>query len=463
MDSIIRIIKHTGLLSAVAWAGKQRFRCQHFCGKAGRGFLALASVPSRARILLNTQEPCKTKRWGPVADFIRAVFFSILGIVCLRDECIVHLPSRYDHTSVLTNMSVLDGIALRSINATTPGEGFFIYRYFLSKKDEEPRLEYYDGGKIPTTQVSLRINRPWSEHKGGRNNIISLGLSEVLLHFRQIGANTSKKENIWVVEQPTSKDVKTHTQFLGNLIRAEILEIGVILIGFAIPAVCFGSFEVRLVSILGLAAILLLEGILSQKIGKHFHLSNCDYLAQDDFAMLHLILCSQVGSILSRQKLDTQLSFPPPEFVEVTMVGRGSQDDFKILAKTRLEVRHIDDPEHGPHFRTATMPYTNYPMFYLTLIHGLFWCLSTTLLPNYNYHKVVLATIAVINGLLKIFIPVSGLPWLAVIFVLADSYLDYVGYRHSPNINPWIQPVRDLPQILPAIGIFGAIYDALKI
>jgi hypothetical protein len=64
---------------------------------------------------------------------------------------------------------------------------------------------------------------------------------------------------------------------------------------------------------------------------------------------------------------------------------------------------------------------------------------------------------------LKSIVPVPGLPWLAGIFVLADSYMDYVGFRHNPNINPWIRPFRDLPQVLPAIGIFGAIYDALKI
>ena len=463
MDSIFRAIKHTGLLSTVAWAGKQRFQCQYFCGKAGRGFLALAAVPSRVRILRNIQEPCNIKRWGPVAEYMRAVLFSILGIVCLRDECIVNFPCPYDHTSLLADVSVLNETALRSVNVATPGEGVFVYRYFLSKKDEEPRLESYDGGKIPTTKVPLRISRPWTKDTISKNDEITLSDDQVLLHFRQIGANTTKKEYNWVIKRPKDEDIVGHARFLGSLIQSEILETAVVLIGFAILAICFGPLELQVTSFICLAAILLLEGILSLEVDKHFHLSERGSLAQDGFAMLHLILCSQAGSILSRQKLDSESSFPLPDYVEVTMIGRRSQNDFKVLARTRVEVRHIDDPEYGPHFRTATMPYTTGPILYLTLAHGFFWCLSTTLLPNYNYHKKVLATIAAVNGLLKFMVPVTSLPWLAGIFVLADSYMDYVGFRRNPNINPRIRPFRDLPQVLPAIGVFGAIYDALRI
>src|SRR2546421_9641428 len=109
------------------------------------------------------------------------------------------------------------------------------------------------------------------------------------------------------------------------------------------------------------------------------------------------------------------------------------------------------------------MPYTTAPVFCLTFAHGLFWCLSTTLLPNYNYRKNMLAIIAAVNGLLKTTVPPAGLPWLAGIFVLADAFTQYVGFREDPNLDPRIRPFRDLPQVLPAIGIFGAIYDALKI
>lgn len=212
----------------------------------------------------------------------------------------------------------------------------------------------------------------------------------------------------------------------------------------AILATYFGPFGLRLTSLLVLAAVLLFEGTLSWKVWKYFQPIGRAIPARDDFAMLHLILCSQAGSILSRKSPHSRLFLPVPEYVEVTMIGRRQQSikpdvgananpnedavlaaehgavgsteareristtqqslppafqvQFKVIAKTLLEIHHRDDVEYGPHFRSATMPYITAPVFYLTFAHGLFWCLSTTLLPNRNYRKIFLQSLRLSMG-----------------------------------------------------------------
>lgn len=207
-----------------------------------------------------------------------------------------------------------------------------------------------------------------------------------------------------------------------------------------------------------------MKQILWQKIWKYFQPLDRSFLAQDVFIMLHLILCSLARSILSQQRPNSQFFIPLPEHVEVTMIGRRSQNGFKVLAKTRLEVRHIDDPEYGQRFRKATMPYTAAAIFYLTLAHGFFGVCQLLFCQTTIITRLCLGSvIAVVNGLLEFIVPVPALRWIAGIVVLADSNMDYVGFRHNPNINPRIRLFRDLPQVLPAIQFFGAIQDALRI
>jgi hypothetical protein len=90
---------------------------------------------------------------------------------------------------LLQNATALNRTVLGRVNTVT-GEGLFKYRYFLSKKDEDTRLVSYDGGKIPTTKIPLHISRPWTKEQIPQNDDITFGEDQVLLHFRQIGANT---------------------------------------------------------------------------------------------------------------------------------------------------------------------------------------------------------------------------------------------------------------------------------
>lgn len=300
-----------------------------------------------------------------------------------------------------------------------------------------------------------------------------------------------------------------HAQLLGRLIQAEILETSLILIGATVLATCLGPFELRLTSLLVLAVILLLEATLSWRIRRYFEPVDPGTLARDRFAMLHLILCSRAGAILSRKSPRSTLPLELLRYVEVTMVERRRQSansdvsantsldegtaslaqyeavsstethgrdstaqqssllapqfQFEVIAKTLLEIHDNDDPEYGPHFRSAAMPYTNAAVFCLTLAHGFFWCLSTTLVPCYSYHKNILGAITFVNALLKTIVSPTALPWLAGILVLADGFTDYLGFRHWDNFDPRFRLFRDLPQVLSAIGIFGAIFDAMEI
>ena len=223
----IRTFKHTALLSFVALIGKQRFQCPFFCRKAGRGLLALSAIPSRMKLLLDIQEPCTTT-WNSTLSWISNLFLAILSIVCLRDESTISLPRACDYTEMLQNITALNKEALRKVGAMN-SEGLFKYRYFLSRKDEDPRVASYDGGRVPTPETQLHMKNPLHKRRGSQTDNITLKDHEVLVHFHWVGVNSEHDEDIWVLKPPNDDAVMTHAQLLGDMIHREIVEVVAVL------------------------------------------------------------------------------------------------------------------------------------------------------------------------------------------------------------------------------------------
>lgn len=451
------------ILALIAWAGQWKFRKQFFSGKSGRGAFALAALPGRTRILARNRRQSSPSWIASFQYWWSLLLLAIFGIICQRDEINLSLPSYYIDSLANESRRLLKSTCENL--KTVPKDGFFKYRFFLVGGVEAPQLTAYDGGWVPTKMTDTQVDTdPWrrSNEIGDESPGLELDNDEALLQLCRVDYRGREYLSTWIVHLPEDKDVRNHSQALGRLVQAEIRETAIFLIIVElVPIYLWKSPTVRFLVILVLVLLLLGQGKLWWEIQRLVVRLHGDY---QNYATLHLILCSKASTFLYPDR-NPEESQSIPDFLWVTMVkckeesAQEGMRQYTVCATSIVEVKNYRDRLYERHFRVATIPYTSGFVCFLSILHGIEWCLTTTLVPTYDFSRQHFVIISVCGTFMKGFISKDLYPFFAITCILLDCFLDYTEFRHNEAVYDTFGKFRDMFYILSAVAVYGYLVD----
>ncbi|KAH7346137.1 hypothetical protein BKA65DRAFT_501853 [Rhexocercosporidium sp. MPI-PUGE-AT-0058] len=485
----MQALRHFCILAVVAGAGKARFSSTYFSGKSGRGAFTLPVLPGRIKTIKQYKTWLKSSwpRLAPVWRLLSVFLLALFGIICQRDELTVSLPK-----GISGVFSTDSGLNLKSLKRlkNVPASGFFKYRYFLDEKDEEKKLIAYDGGRVPTitVQVQTQVQSRWRDENIAEGGIDNLqGDGEVLLYLNQIKPDGTEKQDVWKVSRPKEKDLRSHREALGKLMQAEIAEtalfttLGMILFAY------LDLVAVKVVMLLLLFSFLFSQASLWQQIGHYYIYPTEEDRKCLDYVMLHLILCRHATHLVTRLPDPSMERSTSPHIVRVIMLKRqnevsvdqvtppgktqdggssstlGPSQNYTVAAAAEVEVRSHDDPDHGQHFRIATLPYINGLMSCIISLHGFAWFLTTTLVPTYKYTGYEIFLITSSSTVIKSLFTKAQILFVALILIAANTFTDYVDFRHHEEVIKQIRKCRNVFFILSGVVLYEWVFELIGI
>ncbi|OJJ00749.1 hypothetical protein ASPVEDRAFT_70945 [Aspergillus versicolor CBS 583.65] len=463
MSRLVSQVLPVVVLALIAWAGRWKFRKQFFSGKSGRGAFALAALPGRIRILARNRRQSESSWIASFQYWSSLLLLAIFGIICQRDEISLSLPA-YSIDSLANGSKRLLKSTCESLK-TVPKDGLFKYHFFLVGGEEAPQLAAYDGGWVPTKTADTHVNtEPWSQSNESPG--LELDNNKVLLQLCRVDYRGREHQDTWIVHLPEHKEVRNHSQALSRLVQAEIWETAIFTIIMALVIIyLLKSPTVRFIVILVLVLLLLGHGKLWWEIQRLVVRLHGDY---QNYATLHLILCSKASKFLYPDR-NPEESQSIPDFLWVTMVKSkeaSTQEGvrgYTVCATSIVEVKNYRDRLYERHFRVATIPYTGGFVCFLSILHGIEWCLTTTLVPTYDFSQQHFVFISVCGTFMRGFISKDLYPFFAITCILLDCFLDYTEFRHNEAVYDTFGRFRDMFYIISAVAVYGCLVDYIGV